>query len=177
MATRKRKPRRTHNRSAGGAARHPRAASRRPAACLRSARASMPSTPAFTRCSTRRARFAQQVGISKSATGRAVDFYRPEREAQVLRMALKRNQGPLRDEEIARLFREIMSALPGSTGTAQGGLSGGRRVLSRRRRCSNISVHRCARCRCLPSMRYSRRLKAAWPTLAWCPSKIPAKAR
>jgi chorismate mutase / prephenate dehydratase len=57
-----------------------------------------------------RARFAQQVGISKSATGRAVDFYRPEREAEVLRMALKRNQGPLRDEEIARLFREIMSA-------------------------------------------------------------------
>jgi chorismate mutase/prephenate dehydratase len=57
-----------------------------------------------------RARFAQQVGISKSATGKAVDFYRPEREADVLRKALKRNLGPLRDEEIARLFREIMSA-------------------------------------------------------------------
>src|SRR5579871_6098158 len=57
-----------------------------------------------------RARFAQQVGISKTAGGKAVDFYRPEREADVLRMALKRNQGPLRDEEIARLFREIMSA-------------------------------------------------------------------
>src|SRR6202522_2921105 len=57
-----------------------------------------------------RARFAQLVGISKTATGKAVDFYRPEREAQVLRKALQRNQGPLRDEEIARLFREIMSA-------------------------------------------------------------------
>jgi chorismate mutase/prephenate dehydratase len=57
-----------------------------------------------------RARFAQLVGISKSASGRAVDYYRPEREAEVLRQALKRNQGPLRDEEIARLFREIMSA-------------------------------------------------------------------
>src|ERR1700733_6265565 len=57
-----------------------------------------------------RARFAQLVGISKSASGRAVDFYRPEREAEVLRMALERNQGPLRDEEIAQLFREIMSA-------------------------------------------------------------------
>jgi chorismate mutase / prephenate dehydratase len=57
-----------------------------------------------------RARFAQLVGISKSVSGKAVDFYRPEREAEVLRMALKRNQGPLRDEEIARLFREIMSA-------------------------------------------------------------------
>lgn len=57
-----------------------------------------------------RARFAQLVGISKTSSGKAVDFYRPEREAEVLRMALKRNQGPLRDEEIARLFREIMSA-------------------------------------------------------------------
>jgi chorismate mutase / prephenate dehydratase len=57
-----------------------------------------------------RARFAQLVGISKTASGKAVDFYRPEREAQVLRRALDRNQGPLRDEEIARLFREIMSA-------------------------------------------------------------------
>src|ERR1700733_10157078 len=57
-----------------------------------------------------RARFAQLVGISKSSSGKAVDYYRPEREAEVLRMALKRNQGPLRDEEIVRLFREIMSA-------------------------------------------------------------------
>ena len=57
-----------------------------------------------------RARFAQLVGISKTASGKAVDFYRPEREADVLRKALKRNRGPLRDEEIARLFREIMSA-------------------------------------------------------------------
>src|SRR5277367_4066416 len=57
-----------------------------------------------------RARFAQLVGISKTSSGKAVDFYRPEREADVLRRALKRNQGPLRDEEIARLFREIMSA-------------------------------------------------------------------
>src|SRR5450755_2574636 len=57
-----------------------------------------------------RARFAQLVGISKTTSGKAVDFYRPEREAEVLRLALKRNRGPLRDEEIARLFREIMSA-------------------------------------------------------------------
>src|SRR5712675_3364415 len=57
-----------------------------------------------------RARFAQLVGISKTTSGKAVDFYRPEREAEVLRKALHRNKGPLRDEEIARLFREIMSA-------------------------------------------------------------------
>jgi chorismate mutase/prephenate dehydratase len=57
-----------------------------------------------------RAQLAQLVGISKSASGKAVDFYRPEREADVLRKALKRNKGPLRNEEVARLFREIMSA-------------------------------------------------------------------
>ena len=57
-----------------------------------------------------RARLAQQVGISKTAAGRTVDFYRPEREAQVLRLARERNAGPLRDEEVLRLFREIMSA-------------------------------------------------------------------
>ena len=58
----------------------------------------------------RRALLAQQVGISKHADGHTVDFYRPDREAQVLRAALQRNHGPLRNEEIARLFREIMSA-------------------------------------------------------------------
>jgi len=62
-----------------------------------------------------RAKLARQVGVSKGKAGRLVDFYRPERESQVLRMALDRNaasraKGALRDEEIVRLFREIMSA-------------------------------------------------------------------
>jgi chorismate mutase/prephenate dehydratase len=57
-----------------------------------------------------RARVVQQVGISKHRDGHTVDFYRPEREAQVLRAAQARNKGPLQDDEILRLFREIMSA-------------------------------------------------------------------
>jgi chorismate mutase/prephenate dehydratase len=57
-----------------------------------------------------RASLAQLVGVSKSAAGGTADFYKPEREAQVLRMARERNEGPLRDEEVLRLFREIMSA-------------------------------------------------------------------
>jgi chorismate mutase/prephenate dehydratase len=58
-----------------------------------------------------RAELARQVGISKHAQGKIVDFYRPEREAEVLRLALERNRtGTLRDEEVLRLFREIMSA-------------------------------------------------------------------
>jgi chorismate mutase/prephenate dehydratase len=56
-----------------------------------------------------RARLAREVGANKQA-GAAVDFYRPEREAEVLRHVLARNRGPLKDEEILRLFREIMSA-------------------------------------------------------------------
>lgn len=47
---------------------------------------------------------------SKFSPEQQVSFYRPEREAQVLRKAMARNEGPLKDEEIARLFREIMSA-------------------------------------------------------------------
>ena len=57
-----------------------------------------------------RARYAQQVGISKGELAAAVDYYRPEREAEVLRAVRDRNEGPLRDEEMLRLFREIMSA-------------------------------------------------------------------
>ncbi|WP_341706957.1 prephenate dehydratase [Halopseudomonas sp.] len=37
-------------------------------------------------------------------------FYRPEREAWVLKHIMELNKGPLDNEEMARLFREIMSA-------------------------------------------------------------------
>jgi chorismate mutase/prephenate dehydratase len=57
-----------------------------------------------------RARFAQEVGVSKGELPSAVDYYRPEREAVVLRAIKERNEGPIRDEEMLRLFREIMSA-------------------------------------------------------------------
>ncbi len=57
-----------------------------------------------------RARCAQQVGAIKQAAGATGNFYRPEREAQVLRRVIETNQGPLSCEEMARLFREIMSA-------------------------------------------------------------------
>jgi chorismate mutase / prephenate dehydratase len=48
--------------------------------------------------------------VYKHKDGHTVDFYRPEREAEVLRRVLERNPGPLRNEEVVRLFREIMSA-------------------------------------------------------------------
>ena len=57
-----------------------------------------------------RAKYAQKVGLAKGDLAQAVDYYRPEREAEILRTIKKRNEGPLRDEEMLRLFREIMSA-------------------------------------------------------------------
>lgn len=57
-----------------------------------------------------RARWAQQVGRAKGPLKAAVDYYRPEREAQILRRVVDRNEGPLADEVLVRLFREIMSA-------------------------------------------------------------------
>jgi chorismate mutase/prephenate dehydratase len=58
-----------------------------------------------------RARLAQVVGVTKRASGAPTsDFYRPEREAEVLRNVMERNAGPLTNEEMVRLFREIMSA-------------------------------------------------------------------
>jgi chorismate mutase/prephenate dehydratase len=56
-----------------------------------------------------RAACAKEVAEIKSTTGNP-QFYRPEREAAILRQIKEQNPGPLGEEEIARLFREIMSA-------------------------------------------------------------------
>jgi chorismate mutase / prephenate dehydratase len=52
-----------------------------------------------------RARSAQRIGEIKSG-----NLYRPEREAQVLRRLAAANPGPLPDQAVQRIFREIMSA-------------------------------------------------------------------
>jgi len=58
----------------------------------------------------KRATCAQQVAKVKEADGSGdAQYYRPEREAQVLRRVMERNEGPLANEDVARLFREIMS--------------------------------------------------------------------
>ncbi|KUJ84460.1 prephenate dehydratase [Microbulbifer flavimaris] len=64
----------------------------------------------IARLISERAECALQVAEVKKANGQNALYYRPEREAQVLRRAMQRNEGPLTDEEMARLFREIMSA-------------------------------------------------------------------
>ena len=56
-----------------------------------------------------RAGLAGVMRASKGQLDNAVDYYRPEREAEVLRRVLERNEGPISDKEMLRLFREIMS--------------------------------------------------------------------
>lgn len=51
---------------------------------------------------------AKSIAGVKSRSG-SVAYYRPEREAQILRRIIDRNTGPVSDAEMARLFREIMS--------------------------------------------------------------------
>jgi chorismate mutase/prephenate dehydratase len=59
---------------------------------------------------TRRAELAKRIAGIKLAADPQGAFYRPEREVEVLRRVKARNRGPLGGEEMARLFREIMSA-------------------------------------------------------------------
>ncbi len=59
----------------------------------------------------RRATLALDVARAKRALEPDPDFYRPEREAEVLSKAIARNQaGPLSNDTVSYLFREIMSA-------------------------------------------------------------------
>lgn len=53
-----------------------------------------------------RARVAQEVGRAKNGD----KIYRPEREAQIIRRLGEANPGPLKNDSIERVFREIMSS-------------------------------------------------------------------
>jgi len=57
-----------------------------------------------------RAAIAQTVRRVKGDLAGPAAYYRPDREAQVLRKVIERNQGPLSDTVMLRLYREIMSA-------------------------------------------------------------------
>ncbi len=65
----------------------------------------------LTRLLNERAACALRVGEIKQAdpSGEPPVFYRPEREAQILARIQADNAGPLTDEDLARLFREVIS--------------------------------------------------------------------
>ena len=57
----------------------------------------------------RRAGLARKVAEIKDGGG-STHYYRPEREAEVLRTLIDGNGGPLPPEHVARIFQEVMSA-------------------------------------------------------------------
>ncbi len=60
---------------------------------------------------SKRAKCAEEVAETKRAAGETdLCFYRPEREAQILRRMAEKNQGPLPDERITGIYREIISS-------------------------------------------------------------------
>lgn len=60
-------------------------------------------------CISQRAGLAQQVAQIKQASANPV-IYRPEREAEILKKVMARNQGPLSQEVMGHMFQELMSA-------------------------------------------------------------------
>jgi len=57
----------------------------------------------------RRAELAKKIAQIKDGEAGS-HYYRPEREAEVLRSLIDGNDGPLPGHHIARIFQEIMSA-------------------------------------------------------------------
>lgn len=64
----------------------------------------------LARLIAQRAELALEVAKVKTAGGERESFYRPEREAEILRRVCAANPGPLENETLVRIFREIMSA-------------------------------------------------------------------
>ncbi len=74
-----------------------------------------------------RAQCAEQVAHVKLAEDPQAKFYRPEREAQILQRMQAANAGPLHNEQVTRIFREIIAsclALEESLGIAYLGPAG-----------------------------------------------------
>lgn len=119
-----------------------------------------------------RARCAQRVAEIKSQfESQDAVFYRPEREAQVLRRVMERNQGPLPDSEVARLFREIMSVCLALEQPLDVVFLGPEATFTQQAR-RNISATRYAVRRWTAWKRCSATWRAAMPTTAWCRSKM-----
>ena len=57
-----------------------------------------------------RAEIAQKVAAVKADGQAKAEFYRPDREASILKRVKQHNNGPLTNKEMARIVREIMSA-------------------------------------------------------------------
>ena len=68
-----------------------------------------------------RAALAAEIGKVKTDQGGEV--FSPAREEEVFKNVLEANNGPLDENTIRAIFREIMSGAPSPAARAQGGLS------------------------------------------------------
>ena len=60
---------------------------------------------------SKRAECAEEVGKVKREAGETdLWFYRPEREAQILNRVVENNKGPLANERITAIYREVISS-------------------------------------------------------------------
>ncbi len=58
-----------------------------------------------------RAKYALEIAkVKMDNDGNSVEFYRPEREAQILKQITTHNKGPLAPTAVANIFRAIMTA-------------------------------------------------------------------
>lgn len=58
----------------------------------------------------KRADLAKQIGLVKKNQIKPEVVYRPDREARVIRRILKENQGPLSDQSVVAIFKDIISS-------------------------------------------------------------------
>ena len=56
-----------------------------------------------------RAALTIKVGQVKRAESTDVEFYRPEREAAIIRRLVKQNKGPLPDDYLIQLMRSVIA--------------------------------------------------------------------
>jgi chorismate mutase/prephenate dehydratase len=59
---------------------------------------------------SQRANLAKQVGLVKEKNHEQVDYYRSDREAQIIRSLLDKNKSTLPDKAISNIFKDIISA-------------------------------------------------------------------
>ncbi len=58
----------------------------------------------------RRAELAKEVGDIKREANPEPNYYRPEREAQILRELIAKNPGPVHDKDVAQIFRAVIAS-------------------------------------------------------------------
>jgi len=58
----------------------------------------------------KRGSLAQKIGDLKGLINSKIPFYKPSREAEILRNIAKLNEGPISDEKIKYIFKEIISS-------------------------------------------------------------------